>query len=187
MGGAAGDEVARQAYCTKSAGDLASLGSDSCSQCGLEFMLLFVSVSLNFCVISLFIFLNLLPKFPYIRNTIPLVLRILLSYWACAACVPIYSLGQDPRLLSRLNKARVSWWVKWVVFSCKLFPVCSGWLKQSEIWVRDYWLTYRFHAVQYLTIIPRARMGSESIAHEAIGSWWGRSPNGLLTQRPCLF
>ena len=80
MGGAAGDEVARQAYRTKSAGDLASLGSDSCSQCGLEFMLLFVSVSLNFCVISLFIFLNLLPKFPYIRNTIPLVLRILLSY-----------------------------------------------------------------------------------------------------------
>ena len=76
MGGAAGDEVARQAYCTKSAGDLASLGSDSCSQCGLEFMLLFLSVSLNFCVISLFIFLNLLPKFPYIRNTIPLVLRI---------------------------------------------------------------------------------------------------------------
>ena len=31
----------------------------------------------------------------------------------------------------------------------------------------------------YLTVIPRARMGSESIAHEA-----DRRPNGLLAQRP---
>ena len=31
---------------------------------------------------------------------------------------------------------------------------------------------------RYLTIIPRARMGSESIAHEAEG----RRPNELLTQ-----
>ena len=34
--------------------------------------------------------------------------------------------------------------------------------------------------IGYLTIIPRARMGSESIAHEAEG----RRPNRLLTQRP---
>ena len=31
----------------------------------------------------------------------------------------------------------------------------------------------------YLTIIPGARMGSESIAHDS-----GRRPNGLLTQGP---
>ena len=32
----------------------------------------------------------------------------------------------------------------------------------------------------YLTIIRRARIGSESTAHEADGRW----PNGLLIQRP---
>ena len=37
--------------------------------------------------------------------------------------------------------------------------------------------TWSHHLVKYLTIIPRARMGSESIAHEAegrMGYWlWG--------------
>ena len=37
---------------------------------------------------------------------------------------------------------------------------------------------YNITAGSYLTIIPRARMGSESIAHEA------ERPHGLLTQRP---
>ena len=36
-----------------------------------------------------------------------------------------------------------------------------------------------FRSYDYLTIIPRARMGSESIAHEAEGL-----TDGLLTQRP---